>query len=205
MNNSIDTILQVRKLWYGENIISEVRMGQLIDGKWQKMSIIRSDKKGGYDRIPRTFHDIIATDHQIFQPESNRYHLYISYACPWATRALIYRTLKGLEKHISVNIVHPHMEDYGWSFAKDFKGATGDTLYKKKYMYEIYQKADPKISTSVTVPVLWDKKTETIVNNESSEIIRIFNTAFNELTGNISDYYPLKLRKEIDKWNRSRK
>ena len=158
-------------------------MGKLVDGKWQTTSIVTSDKKGAYDRLPRTFRDFISDEHEVFKPESNRYHLYVSYACPWAHRTLIYRKLKGLEDHISFSVVHPDMLEDGWSFDKNFEGATGDTLYGLKFLREVYTKADPTITTSVTVPVLWDKKTETIVNNESSEIIRMFNS-FNKLTGN---------------------
>jgi putative glutathione S-transferase len=170
-------------------------MGKLINGKWSSGSIISSDKKGAYDRKPRTFRD------SIINPESNRYHLYVSYACPWANRTLIYRKLKDLETHISVDVVHPDMMDKGWSFQQDFDGSTGDTLYQFEHLYQLYQKAQSDITSSVTVPVLWDKKTETIVNNESSEIIRLFNSDFNSLTGNTSDYYPEHLRSEIDTLN----
>jgi len=176
-------------------------MGMLVDGEWKKGSVITSDKKGAYDRQPRSFRDHVSPDHEIFKPESGRYHLYVSYACPWANRTLIYRSLKSLEDHITVSVVHPDMLDNGWSFDKSFKGATGDDLFGMEYMKDIYLKADPKITTSVTVPVLWDKKTNTIVNNESSEIIRMFNTGFNELTGNTDDYYPEDLRDKIDELN----
>jgi len=176
-------------------------MGKLVDGKWLETSIIISDTSGRFDRPPRTFRDVISADHPEFTPESGRYHLYVGYACPWATRTLIYRSLKGLEDHISVSVVHPDMLDKGWSFDTDFSGATGDDLYGLTYLHELYQKAQSDITTSVTVPVLWDKKTEQIVNNESSEIIRMFNTGFNNLTGNTDDYYPEELRCEIDQWN----
>ena len=125
----------------------------------------------------------------------------MSYACPWATRTLIYRQLKDLNDHISVSVVHPDMLDDGWVFDSSFPGATEDHLFGKKFLREIYQKADPSITTSVTVPILWDKKTETIVNNESSQIIRILNTAFNDLTGNHIDFYPQEKRTEIDRLN----
>jgi putative glutathione S-transferase len=164
-------------------------------------SIIRSDRQGGYDRIPRTFLDTIDSDHPVFQPESGRYHLYVSYACPWAHRTLIYRELKDLAPHISVNVVHPDMLDRGWSFDRTFDGATGDTEGNRDFLYQLYQQADPEISTSVTVPVLWDKRTGAIVNNESSQIIRIFNSAFDSLTGNNRDLYPEAHRAEIDQWN----
>jgi putative glutathione S-transferase len=176
-------------------------MGQLIDGKWEVRSVVTSNSKGEFKRIPRSFRDTISTDHEIFKPESGRYHLYVSYACPWAHRTLIYRKLKGLEEHISVSVVSPTMLDNGWGFGDSFDGATDDELYGLKYLKDLYVKADPKITTSVTVPVLWDKKTQTIVNNESSEIIRIFNSSFNELTANDEDYYPDYLSGEIDELN----
>lgn len=176
-------------------------MGRLVEGKWIKTSIITTDKLGNYDRIPRTFRDSISSDHPRYLPETGRYHLYISYACPWAHRTMIYRELKGLSPHISFSVVHPDMLEFGWTFEKDSDGKGGDDLYDFIYLHQLYQKADPKISTSVTVPVLWDKKTETIVNNESSEIIRIFNSAFNDLTQNTEDFYPESLREGIDELN----
>ena len=176
-------------------------MGKLVNGKWVKGTIIKSDKKGSYDRQPRSFRESISRDHITFKPESGRYHLYVSYACPWATRTLIYRKLKGLEEHISVSIVHPDMLDEGWVFDPSYDGATKDHLFGFKFLREVYQKADPQITTSVTVPILWDKKTNTIVNNESSEIIRIFNSEFNELTGNQINFYPKNWAEEIDSLN----
>ncbi|MGJ8647544.1 MAG: glutathione S-transferase family protein [Marinomonas colpomeniae] len=180
-------------------------MGKLVDGQWVEGSVISSDGKGAFDRKPRTFRDVISNDHAVYTPESGRYHLYVSYACPWAHRALIYRELKNLTDHISVSVVHPDMLEKGWSFAKHFEtaieGTTKDHLFDSTHLYEVYQKAQPDISTSVTVPILWDKKTNTIVNNESSEIIRIFNIAFNELTGNHDDYYPEEHQADIDTWN----
>tara|TARA_Y100000287_G_scaffold182644_1_gene180510 strand:+ start:167 stop:1096 length:930 start_codon:yes stop_codon:yes gene_type:complete len=177
-------------------------MGKLINGKWVIRSIITSDKLGAYDRLPRTFLETISKHHERFKPESKRYHLYVSYACPWATRTLIYRHLKDLDSHISVSVVHPDMLDNGWKFDTSFPGATKDHLYGKKFLREIYQKADPTITTSVTVPILWDKKTETIVNNESSLIIRIFNSNFNDLTGNQNDYFPSEKQTEIEEINK---
>ena len=137
----------------------------------------------------------------MFSPELNRYHLYVSYACPWAHRTLIMRKLKSLENFISVSVVSPEMMEEGWKFDDKISGSTVDHLYNCKNLSEIYQKADNNISTTVTVPILWDKKNETIVNNESSQIIRIFNSAFNHLTNNNIDFYPKDLRSEIDKIN----
>ena len=176
-------------------------MGKLIDGKWEKRSIITNDKNGAYARLPRTFENIISADNPIYTPDSQRYHLYISYACPWATRTLIYRSLKSLEDHISVDVVHPDLLEEGWAFDESYPAATRESLYDFKYLRELYQKSDPKVTTSVTVPVLWDKKTETIVNNESSQIIRMFNSEFDGLTGNSSDFYPDHLQDEINNLN----
>ena len=176
-------------------------MGKLIDGKWEKRSIITSDEKGSYARLPRTFENKISSDDAAYTPDSERYHLYVSYACPWATRALIYRKLKSLEDHISVDVVHPDLLEEGWAFDDSYPGATKESLYGFKFLRELYQKSDPNVTTSVTVPVLWDKQTETIVNNESSQVIRIFNSVFNELTGNNENYYPNHLQEEINKLN----
>ena len=176
-------------------------MGKLIAGKWIEQSVITSDTSGSYDREDRGFRNTIDYDNDAFKPDSNRYHLYVSYACPWAHRTLIMRKLKKLEKHINVSVVHPGMLSQGWTFEKDFPCTTGDHLYDSELLYQIYQKADPNITTTVTVPVLWDKKHQTIVNNESSEIIRVFNSAFNELTGNKEDYYPEQFQSEIDEIN----
>jgi glutathionyl-hydroquinone reductase len=176
-------------------------MGMLINGKWTTGSIVRSDKKGAYDRLPRTFRDYISENNSVYKPESGRYHLYVSYACPWACRTLIYRKLKDLDPHISVSVVHPDMMENGWFFDESYDGSTEDHLFGAKYLSEVYQKADTNITTSVTVPVLWDKKINTIVNNESSEIIRMFNSSFNQLTKNYDDYYPVDLKNEIDHFN----
>ena len=176
-------------------------MGKLINGEWVKTSIITSNEAGAYKRLPRTFLDTISEHHAVFKPESCRYHLYVSLACPWASRTLIYRELKNLQNHISVDIVHPDMLEDGWKFDPSFLGATKDSIYNYKFLRQIYQKADPLITTSVTVPILWDKQTETIVNNESSQIIRIMNSAFNTLTNNHDDYYPKHLAKKIDDMN----
>ncbi len=135
-----------------------------------------------------------------FPAEAGRYHLYVSYACPWAHRTLIFRAIKGLEELISVDVVHPHMRAEGWHFG-EFPGATPDSQTGAHHLHQLYTRADPKVSGIVTVPVLWDKQRQTIVNNESSEIIRMFNSAFDDLTGNRDDYYPTELHEAIDAIN----
>ena len=176
-------------------------MGQLIDGVWVKGSVSSNDQKGSFKRASSVFRNKISSNHPTYLPETNRYHLYVSYACPWAHRTLIFRKLKNLENHISVDYVHPDMLEMGWSFEKNFPGTSGDSLHNKRYVHEIYQLSDKDISTKATVPILWDKKTRTIVNNESSEIIRIMNDAFNDITKNKDDYYPEKFRDQIDSIN----
>ena len=176
-------------------------MGHLIDGQWNNDEVASSDESGKFQREKSHFRETISKDHQIYQPAKDRYHLYVSYACPWAHRTLITRKLKNLEDLISVDVVHPDMLEHSWTFRKDFAGATGDSLYHKDYLYEIYQTHDSSVTTKVTVPVLWDKKTKTIVNNESSEIIRIFNKSFNDFGANSVDIRPKELESEIDEIN----
>ncbi|PRX37010.1 putative glutathione S-transferase [Meinhardsimonia xiamenensis] len=183
-------------------------MGQMIDGKWVAGPIDTRQTGGEFRREPTVFHSWITPDGRPgptgeggFAAESGRYHLYVSYACPWAHRTLIFRALKGLEPHISISAVHPDMLDDGWTFDTGFPGATGDTLYGLKYLREIYARADPHYTGRVTVPVLWDKERETIVSNESAEIIRMFNSAFDHITGNSDDYWPEDLRAAIEPVN----
>ena len=176
-------------------------MGQLVDGVWTKGSVSNNDEGGSFKRLASVFRHNISEDNDTYIPETNRYHLYVSYACPWAHRTLIFRKLKKLENHISVDYIHPDMLDMGWSFETNFPETTGDTLHNKKYAHEIYQISDKTVSTKATVPILWDKKTNTIVNNESSEIIRIMNQSFNNISKNYDDYYPVNLRAEIDDIN----
>jgi len=135
-----------------------------------------------------------------FKAEPGRYHLYISHACPWAHRTMIFRKLKGLDGIISISVVHPLMPKESWLFA-EYPGATADNINHKKALYEIYQMVDPLYNGIVSVPVLWDKKQQTLVNNESSEIIRMLNTSFNEWAKNDVDFYPKALREEIDSIN----
>ena len=132
---------------------------------------------------------------------SGRYHLYVSYACPWAHRTLIFRELKGLVPHISVDVVHPFLGPDGWSFDTDFPGATGDRLLGGRFLRDVYVASDPQATGRVTVPVLWDKKTGTIVSNESAEIIRMLNSAFDHITGNTRDFWPEDLRPAIEAVN----
>lgn len=176
-------------------------MGLLIEGIWHDQGYNTEKTKGVFKREPTQFHHQISADAQAqFPAEKGRYHLYVSLACPWAHRTLIFRSLKQLQAYIDVSIVHPHMLEHGWEFKKEM-GATGDKLYGFNYMYELYLKAEQEYSGRVTVPVLWDKKTETIVSNESADIIRQFNQAFDHLTGNDVDFYPQALRAEIDAIN----
>ncbi len=183
-------------------------MGLLVEGIWQDSWYDTESTNGRFERSVTAWRNWITPDGAPgpsgvggFAAESGRYHLYVSLACPWAHRALIMRSLKGLESHISVSTVHPVMLENGWTFDTDFPDATGDDLFGLPYLRDIYLRADPKTSGRVTVPVLWDCKQGTIVSNESSEIIRMFNSAFNGLTGNQSDYWPEDLRPEIDALN----
>jgi len=183
-------------------------MGQLIEGKWSDQWYDTKSTGGKFKRSDAGFRSWVTADGSAgptgaagFVAESGRYHLYVSLACPWAHRTLILRKLKDLDQHISVSVVSPKMPDEtGWSF-KTAEGSTGDTLLGKDFLWQVYVAADPNYTGRVTVPVLWDKKTSTIVSNESAEIIRMFNTAFNEITGNTDDYYPEPLRAEIDAIN----
>lgn len=182
-------------------------MGLLVNGVWQDQWYDTKSTGGRFERTVTSFRNWITPDGEAgpsgeagFAAEKNRYHLYVALACPWAHRTLIFRKLKKLEEIISVSVVHPLMLEEGWTF-DDYPGSTGDTLLGKKRLYEVYLQAKPDYSGRVTVPVLWDKKRNTIVNNESAEIIRIFNSGFNDLTGNRDDYYPQALRTDIDAVN----
>lgn len=160
-------------------------------------------KDGAFERTPTHFHGSVVDDPAATHPaEPGRYHLYVSLACPWAHRTLIVRALLGLEDAISVDVVHPHLSDKGWSFAQDFRGTTGDTVGGLAYLQQVYRAAEPDYSGRVTVPVLWDKKRRTIVNNESAEIIRMMNSAFRTCSSPLApDLYPQALRSEIDAVN----
>ncbi|QHQ33763.1 glutathione S-transferase family protein [Algicella marina] len=183
-------------------------MGRLIDGEW-KTDWYDTDSNGGhFKRSEAAFRSWVTADGTRgpsgeggFKAESGRYHLYVSYACPWAHRALMFRVLKALEDHITVSVVHPLMLDDGWTFETDFPGATGDTLLGKDFLRQIYLEDKPGMTGRVTVPILWDKHRGTIVSNESAEIIRMFNSAFDDITGNVDDYWPEALREAIEPVN----
>ncbi|WP_025542494.1 glutathione S-transferase family protein [Vibrio parahaemolyticus] len=171
-------------------------MGKLVEGVWHDVWYDTKANGGEFVREDAGFRDWIKNDSEaVFQPESGRYHLYVSLACPWAHRTLIFRKLKGLEPHIDVTVVCPDMLSQGWQMGLP------EPLFGHTRMHQIYTQAKPDYTGRVTVPVLWDKKTNTIVSNESSEIIRMFNSAFNDLTGNHDDYYPEPLRGVINEWN----
>ncbi len=180
-------------------------MGQLVEGVWHDVWYDTKTSGGKFVRSNAKFRNWITADGSAgptgdsgFAAESGRYHLYISNACPWAHRTMVFRALKNLEEHISVSVVHPDMLSDGWTFEKDDNGANGDALFDLPFVRDIYIKADPQISGRVTVPILWDKKTGTIVSNESSEIIRMFNSAFDAITGNTLDLWPTEMRDVIE-------
>lgn len=168
-------------------------MGLLVDGQWHDQWYDTSKSDGRFVRAESQFRCAIGGSD--FPAEAGRYHLYVSLACPWAHRALIFRKLKGLEDMIGISIVHPHMLNQGWQFD------SAEPLYGLQYMHQLYTKAEANYSGRVTVPVLWDKKSESIVCNESAEIIRMLNSAFDGLTGNTADYYPEPMRADIDAIN----
>jgi putative glutathione S-transferase len=182
-------------------------MGLLIDGVWQDQWYDTKSTGGRFIRKDSHFRNWVTADGSPgpsgeggFAAATGRYHLYVSLACPWAHRTLIFRKLKKLEPIISLSIVDPLMGDEGWVFS-NFPGAIPDAVNGKQRLYEIYLLAEPRYSGRVTVPVLWDKERKTIVNNESSEIIRMFNSAFGKFTDAREDYYPQALRSEIDAIN----
>ncbi|EKE84835.1 glutathione S-transferase family protein [Idiomarina xiamenensis] len=171
-------------------------MGLLVDGQWQDKWYDTESTGGRFKRSESQFRNWLGDDG--FAAESGRYHLYVSYACPWAHRTLIFRQLKQLQDHIDVSVVTPLMLEHGWEFAD---GERQDKLYQHDFLYQLYLQADSNYSGRVTVPVLWDKKRQTIVSNESADIIRMFNSAFNTITGNHDDYYPEPLQNDINELN----
>ena len=171
-------------------------MGKLVEGVWHDVWYDTKANGGKFIREDAGFRDWISSEPNAkFQPESGRYHLYVSLACPWAHRTLIFRTLKNLEAHIDVTVVCPDMLSEGWQMGLP------EPLFGYKRLHQIYTHAKPDYTGRVTVPVLWDKKYNTIVSNESSEIIRMFNSEFNHITGNTDDYYPEDLHGLIEEWN----
>jgi len=179
-------------------------MGVLVDGKWQTDWYDTESTGGAFVRPTTRFRNWVTRDGAPgptgggdFPAEAGRYHLYVSLACPWAHRTLIFRKLKKLTEAIGVSVVHPHMLEEGWRFSEEWP----DDLYGSRRLYELYLRADPRYSGRVTVPVLWDKQRETIVSNESADIIRMLNSAFDELADTTLDFYPEPLRTEIDALN----
>ena len=182
-------------------------MGLLQDGKWVDQWYDTESSGGRFVRKLPQFRSWITADGSAgpsgdagFKAEPGRYHLYVSHACPWAHRTLIFRALKGLEGMIPVSSVHWYMADQGWSFQSG-DGVEPDTVNGADFMHQVYTAAMPDYSGRVTVPVLWDKQTATIVSNESPEIIRMFNSAFDQVGAKEGDYYPEPLRAEIDELN----
>ena len=183
-------------------------MGLLVDGVWQDDSYDKTRIQGGrFNRPQARYRNFVTPDGSPgptgeggFAAEAGRYHLYVSPACPWAHRTIIFRQLKELEGVVSMSSVAWHMGEFGWTFDRS-QGSSGDEVNGKNKMSEIYQLADAHYTGRVSVPVLWDRKRRTIVNNESSEIIRMFNSAFNAFTNERTDYYPAEFRTEIDSIN----
>ena len=185
-------------------------MGQLVEGEWKDDQSLAKTKGGRFERPSSAFRNWVTADGSAgpsgksgFKAEAGRYHLYVSLACPWAHRALVVRKLKGLENMISLSVVDPLMLDEGWTMRSADEATIPDVINRKTRLYEVYQLADPAYTGRVTVPVLWDKETGTIVSNESADIIRMLNAAFDGLEGVDPelDLYPEELRDEIDAIN----
>ncbi|SFS48971.1 glutathione S-transferase family protein [Halostagnicola kamekurae] len=175
-------------------------MNQLVDGEWRTDAYETTGEDGSFERQETTFRNEIRDDPDArFQPEAGRYHLYVSYACPWAHRTLLVRSLKGLEDAISVSVVDPYRDEDGWQFTPEKAGCTPDHLYGSDYLRELYVRADPDATCRVTVPVLWDTREETIVNNESQEILRMLDTEFDDVANRDVDLYPEGYREEVDR------
>ena len=182
-------------------------MGLLVDGQWVDQWYDTKKTGGRFVRTQTQFRSWITADGSAgptgqagYKAEANRYHLYVSLACPWASRTLMIRTLKGLEDMISISVVHPLMLEHGWTF-EEGEGVIGDPIFQARYLHEVYTAVKPDYTGRVTVPVLFDKKTKTIVNNESSEIIRMLNTAFDGLGAKSGNYVPDQWLEEIDTVN----
>ena len=182
-------------------------MGLLIDGQWADRWYDTEATKGRFVRSEAQFRHWITADGSAgpsgeggFKAEAGRYHLYVSLACPWAHRTLIFRKLKGLESMISVSVVNPLMVEHGWTFEPD-EGVIADPLHQAHYLHQVYTAAEPEYTGRVTVPLLWDKQQNRPVNNESAEIIRMLNSAFDGVGAKPGDYYPQALRAQIDELN----
>ena len=173
-------------------------MNQLVDGEWRTDVYETTNDDGEFDREETSFRNWVKADSEAeFPAEAGRYHLYVSYACPWAHRTLVTRALRGLDDTISVDVVDPYRDEDGWQFTPTREGATADSQNDFDYLRETYVAADPDFTGRVTVPVLWDKEKETVVNNESEEIMRMLDTAFAEF-GNDVTLYPEGYRGKID-------
>lgn len=175
----------------------------LVNGQWSAdwHPVQAVDKQGGFVRQVSGFrHQITPDGKDGFQAEAGRYHLYVAFICPWASRTLMARKLKGLEQVITVSVVEPWLLDQGWHFG-DYPGSVADHVNHSRWLHEIYTRADPQYTGRATVPVLWDKKTATIVNNESADILRMLNSGFGALAENTIDLYPPDLQAEIDALN----
>jgi putative glutathione S-transferase len=182
-------------------------MGMLVDGQWHDVWYDTRASQGRFVRSESQFRNWVTADGSAgpsgkpgFKAEPDRYHLYVSLACPWAHRTLIYRKIKGLEEMLPISAVNSYMGAQGWTFEPG-PGVIPDSINHASKIYEVYLAADPHYSGRATVPILWDKQQDTIVSNESAEIIRMFNSAFNELGATGPDYYPEPLRDEIDSLN----
>src|SRR5499425_2587225 len=184
----------------------QLKVGVLIEGAWRDGELQQeTGSSGEFRRADSRFRDRITADGSSgFKAEPERYHLYVAHGCPWAHRTLIYRALKKLEDIISVAYAIPGLRKYGWTFENDprFPDCTPDTVNGFHYLHEAYTATDKRYTGKVTVPTLWDKRSNRIVNNESSEIIRMLNSEFNAITSNTADYYPPPLRAEIDQLNK---
>ncbi|MCK0107386.1 glutathione S-transferase family protein [Marinobacter sp. S0848L] len=182
-------------------------MGLLVEGKWVDQWYDTKSNNGRFARSESQFRNWVTADGGAgptgeagFKAESGRYHLYVSLACPWAHRTLIFRRLKGLEDMISVSVVNPLMREHGWTFNPD-EGVVQDPIHQAQYLHQIYTADDPEYTGRVTVPVLWDKYQNRLVSNESADIIRMLNTAFDGIGAKPGDYFPEELRAEIDSIN----
>ncbi|MFC4451500.1 glutathione S-transferase family protein [Halorussus aquaticus] len=174
-------------------------MNMLVDGEWRTDAYESTDEEGEFDRQETAFRDRVEEDPDAeFPAEAGRYHLYVSYACPWAHRTLLVRSLKGLEDAISVSVVDPYRENDGWEFSPEKEGCTEDRVNGFDYLRETYVAADPEFTGRPTVPVLWDTERETIVNNESAEIMRMLDTAFHDIGERDVTLYPEGYHDEVD-------